>query len=323
MKPVVVIHTNEQQMVSALVSAHSLKSRSKTPSLFDVRLLRLEETPHLYKRDNQPFTWWNGDGPNTWRRHDLQAFAPLRRMVPALLGFQGRALVIDPDVFAVGDVYELLSRDMGGKAILCRQKAESKEGRRLYSSAVMLLDCAKLTHWRWEHEIDEIFSGQRALGPWMSLLDEAPERIGGIEEVWNHLDTLTDETKLLHTTRISTQPWKTGLPADYYDYAPRHAPWLEAVKRVVRRVRSREPDPGVRYEPHPDPRQTQLFFSLLAECVDQGTITLPLLRRAMRRNYLRKDALALLGRSGRVRQAMTPSQSQASPARAGSGPPVH
>src|SRR5271169_5284227 len=52
-KPTIVIHTNDQQMIAALVSAHSLKSRSKTPERFDVRLLRLEETLHLYKRDKQ------------------------------------------------------------------------------------------------------------------------------------------------------------------------------------------------------------------------------------------------------------------------------
>jgi hypothetical protein len=147
-KPTVVIHTNDQQMVAALVSAHSLKSRSKSPELFDVRLLRLEETPHLYKRNKQNFIWWDGDAPSVWRTRDLQSFAPLRRMVPALLGFTGRALVIDPDVFAIGDVYELLSRNMNSKAILCRQKPEWRAGRRLYSSAVMLLDCSKLTHWR-------------------------------------------------------------------------------------------------------------------------------------------------------------------------------
>src|SRR5271169_510518 len=138
-KPTVFIHTNDQQMVAALVSAHALKSRSKSPELFDVRLLRLEETPYLYKRDNEKFIWWEGDPPSVWRRRNLQAFAPLRRLVPELLGFGGRALVIDPDVFAVGDVYELLSRDMAGRAILCRLKSESRAGRRLYSSAVMLL----------------------------------------------------------------------------------------------------------------------------------------------------------------------------------------
>lgn len=293
-KPTVVIHTNDQQMVAALVCAHSLKSRSKNPHLFDVRLLRLEETPHLYKRHNQRFVWWDGDEPSVWRRWDLQSFAPLRRMVPALLSFQGRALVLDPDVFAVGDVYELLCRDMGGKAILCREKPECREGRRPYSSAVMLLDCNKLTHWQWERDIDDLFTGRLKLGPWLSLLDESPERIGLFEEEWNHCDTLTEKTKLLHNTRIQTQPWKTGLPADYHNYAPRHTYWLEELKRITRQTIDAGPDRTVRYQSHPDLRQEQLFFGLLKECVEQGSITTRFLRKAIRRNYLRKDAFTLL-----------------------------
>jgi hypothetical protein len=185
-KPTVVIHTNDQQMVAALVSAHSLKSRSTSPHLFDVRLLRLEDYPELYKRHNQRFAWWDRNTPSVWNRHNHQTFAPLRRMVPTLLGFQGRALVIDPDVFAIADVYELLTRDMGGKAILCRQRSELHEGRRFYSSAVMLLDCSKLTHWQWQSEMDKLFSGQLMLGPYLSLLDEPPDHIGLFEEEWNH-----------------------------------------------------------------------------------------------------------------------------------------
>jgi hypothetical protein len=218
----------------------------------------------------------------------------------ALVGFQGRALVLDPDIFAIGDVYELLSRDMQDKAILCREKSERREGRRLYSSAVMLLDCARLTHWQWEREIDDIFSGRLKLGPWLSLLDESPDRIGLIEEEWNHCDTLSPNTKLLHNTEISTQPWKTGLPADYHQYAPRHPRWVEALKRVRRRIISFGQDRTVRYQPHPDPRQEQLFFALLRECLEQGTITRRFLRKAIRRNYLRKDTFAILARARRT-----------------------
>lgn len=289
-KPTIVIHTNDRQMVAALVSAHSLRSRSKSPHLFDVRLLRLEETPHLCKRHNQSFFWWDGSAPSIWRRRDPHSFSPLRRMVPALLGFQGRALVIDPDVFAIRDVYELLSRDMGGKAILCREKPEEREGRRLYSSAVMLLDCSKLTHWQWERDIDEIFSGRRKLGPYLSLLDESPERIGLIEEEWNHHDTLTEQTKLLHNTAARTQPWRTGLPVDHHQYAP----ILEPLRRIARRVIWLGQDRTVRYLPHPDPRQEQLFFALLRECLEQGGISTRLLREAVRKNDIRKDAFALL-----------------------------
>ena len=293
-KPTVVIHTNDAQWLAAKVAAHSLRSRSRSPDRFDVRLLRLEETPHLYRCHGQRFVWWDGDAPSVFRRRDLQSFAPLRRMVPALLGFRGRALVLDPDVFAVGDVFELLTRDMNGKAILCRRQARSHGGRALYSSAVMLLDCGQLAHWQWERDIDDIFRRGAPLGPWLALLDESPERIGLLEDEWNHFDTLNEETKLLHNTEIVTQPWKTGLPADYHEHAPRWPPLLEALRRGVSRMTSRHATPSEYYRPHPDPRQEQLFFTLLKECLDDGTITRALVRRAIRRSHLRKDAFALL-----------------------------
>jgi len=293
-KPTIVIHTNDAQLVAARVGAYSLKSRSKHPGLFDVRLLRLEDTPHLYRRYGQRFVWWNGNAPTVFHRRNTQSFSALRRMVPALLGFRGRALVLDPDVFAIGDVWELLSRNMNGKAILCCQKPVWRDGRRLYSSAVMLLDCDKLTHWQWEREIDEIFRGVMPLGAWLSLLDESPERIGLLEDEWNHCDTLTDQTKLLHNTELTTQPWKTGLPADYNEHAPRWPPAVERLRGIARRLTLRGTSSPLIHQPHPDPRQEQLFFTLLNECLDGGVITRASLRRAIGRNYLRKDTFALL-----------------------------
>jgi hypothetical protein len=74
-----------------------------SPERFDVRILRPEETPHLYGREGRPYL--RKGGMSTWHHADLQSFSPLRRMVPQLMGFQGRALVTDPDVFSFnGDV---------------------------------------------------------------------------------------------------------------------------------------------------------------------------------------------------------------------------
>jgi hypothetical protein len=301
-RPIVVVHTNDQQMAAALVGAHSLKSRSRNPGLFDVRLLRLEETPYLWKRHKQTFTWWEGGPPTVWLRNNMLSFAPLRRMVPQLLGYRGRALVLDPDIFAVGDVYELLTRDMRGKAILCRPKQEWREGRQLISSAVMLLDCARLTEWQWDREMDDLFAGRASLGPLLSLWDVPAEKIGLLEEEWNHPDTLTEQTKLLHTTAPITQPWKTGLPADFNEYTRASGFWLDLWKRGTSRLLG-EPDRTVRYRPHPDPRQEQLFFSLLRECLEQGGVTAAFLRKAMRRNWLRKDAFERIGAAGQARGA--------------------
>ena len=120
-KPVVFIHTNEQQMLGAIVSAHSFRRQSHRPEHFDVRILRLEETPHLHRREGQHYLRMGKMA--TWHNDDLQSFSPLRFMVPQLMSYQGRALVTDPDVFAVhGDVLDLLQSDMGGKAVLVPNK---------------------------------------------------------------------------------------------------------------------------------------------------------------------------------------------------------
>jgi hypothetical protein len=298
---VVYIHTNDPQLLAAKVSAYSLRSRSRYADEFDVRILRLEETPELYERDGQQHVW-NG-GRHTWRRYDVTAFMALRRMVPQLMGFRGRALVIDPDVFAVADVFELLSHDMKGKAVLCRTQIDelADPPRQIYASSVMLLDCPKLTHWEWDREMDAIFRGDIDFGPWIGLLTEPAEHIGTLEEEWNHFDTLNERTKLLHNTERPTQPWKTGLPMDpdlvfiarsRADKEPRNG-LIARLLRATGLGREREqPDPV--NIPHPDPRQERLFFSLLAECLDSGEISEEFLHDEIRRRHVRADALALV-----------------------------
>ena len=41
---------------------------------------------------------------------------------------------------------------------------------------------------------------------------EDRKTIGLLENSWNDLDVLNSNTRMLHTTRRWTQPWKAGLP---------------------------------------------------------------------------------------------------------------
>ena len=108
MKPTVFIHTNHKQVVGALVAEHSLKRNSINADKFDVRIIHTKDYPALRAREGQPYL---RDGvKRIWRYDDLQSFTTLRFMPPELMGYQGRAVVIDPDVFAAGDVWELLTR---------------------------------------------------------------------------------------------------------------------------------------------------------------------------------------------------------------------
>ncbi len=294
MKPTVFIHTNRQQLVGALVARHSLKRNSKTPDAFDVEILEREQHPFFADAEGRDYlrdaAW------RTWHNADLQSFTPLRFMPPEAMGYQGRALVIDPDIFAVADVCELLERDMGGKAILCRRRAGWKK-KTAWASSVMLLDCEKLAHWRCEAQFREMFDGTRDYADWIGLRLEEPDSIGVLENEWNDFDKLTEETRLLHNTRRWTQPWKTGLPVDFVpgDRATGIRP-IDFLMRLRREWLGEHALLG-RYVRHPDRSQERFFFDLLRECVDAGAVSEDLLREEIDAGRVRRDAFEMIGRN--------------------------
>lgn len=285
MKNTVFIHTNGKQMAGAVVSAHSLKRNSKTPDAFDVKVIRQEDFPFFKEFEGRKFK--RAGGWRTWKNDDLQSFTPTRFMPPELMNYKGRAVVVDPDVFAVGDVNELLTRDMGGKAIMAKRRA-GHNGREDYiASSVMLLDCAKLTHWNVRKQFEQMFKGELDYDDWIVLANEPRASIGFLENEWNDFDRLTQQTKLIHNTKRRTQPWKTGLPIDFTNRIP-------LISKLL-------PENGIRlwgkYKKHPDPRQEALFFALLKECLDNGSISEQQIRDEMQANHVRHDALEMARRA--------------------------
>lgn len=293
-KPTIFIQTNHRQMIGALVSRYSLQRNSPSAEAFDVQLMEVSAAPYMLEREGEIYLR-DGD-KRPWLNDDLQSFTPLRFLPPELMGYQGRALVIDPDVFAAGDVYDLLQRDMNGKAILCRPKSGRKGRAGAWASSVMLLDCAALTHWRTAENFAEMFSFQRDYMDWVSLKLEPSGSIGPLEECWNDFDHLDESTRLLHNTKRKTQPWKTGLPVDYRPadtfrlFPPRH--WI----RRARRALFGDYRFAGTYKAHPDPAQEAFFFALLRECLDKGVVTEAQLREEMASNHVRHDALSLMER---------------------------
>ena len=298
----VFIHTNHKQIVGALVAEHALRRNSRHNDKFDVRIIEHKDYPFMQLREGQLYL---RDGvKRPWLNDDLQSFTPLRFMPPELMGYQGRAVVIDPDIFAVGDVWNLLSRDMQGKAILCRRRAGPKgciDG--CLASSVMLLDCAKLTHWRVEEQFNEMFKFQRDYQPWICLRTEPRETVGLFENEWNDFDRLTERTKMLHNTRRRTQPWKAGLPIDWRPAERfRLFPPVAWLMRARRRLFGEYGLLG-RYRSHPDPAQEAFFFGLLKELMEQGRVTETMLREQMLQNHVRHDALEVLARTPRLAAA--------------------
>lgn len=283
----VFIHTNPKQRLGALVGAHSLMRNSRDPTRFRVRILSTEDFPFLARYQGRRYLR-EGRHP-AWDNDDLQSFTPLRFAVPSQTGYSGRAVVMDPDIFAVGDINELLETDMGEAAVLARRMPA--EGRRPlhYASSVMLLDCARLRHWELETDFEKLFTDSVDYRDWMWLLTQPRGTVGDLDPAWNDFDHLGPTTRLLHNTHRRTQPWKTGLQADF---TSRGTTWRKRVMAWGRRLKGRiggGSETGY-YQPHPDPAQERLFFALLGECLESGVVTPDMLREEIARRHIRADA---------------------------------
>src|SRR4029079_6301571 len=294
-RPGVLIQTNATQAIGAIVSAYSMKRNSAHADDFDVTIMRQEDHPFFLAHEGQSYL--RHGTQRVWRNNDLQSFTLVRFLPPELMNYEGRAVVVDPDVFAIGDIWELLTRDMGGKAIMCRQLKQQSKG---YATSVMLLDCAKLKHWRVEQGFNELFTSKRDYQDWISLGLEPKGSIGPIEPEWNDFDKLTPATKMVHNTRRRTQPWKTGLPVDY---VPTEIyPVVGWLMRTRRRLFG---DYGLlgRYASHPDRNQENLFFGLLRECLEKGLVSEAEIKDAMAHNYVRHDAFEVIAKVPPLKRA--------------------
>src|SRR5262245_29109462 len=296
MEHCVFIHGNPKQIVGAIVGKYALKRNSRNSDKFDVRIISTDDYPFLTEYEGKEYL---RDGvKRVWLNDDLQSFTPLRFMPPEVMGYQGRAVITDPDVFAIGDIWDLLSRDMQGKAIVARARSGTKGLiDHCMATSVMLLDCAKLTHWRCEAQFRSMFDFELDYSDWICLKHENRETIGLLENEWNDFDHLTAKTKMLHTTRRKTQPWKTGLPVDWR-IAERFRlfPPIGWLMRARRKLFGEYAFLG-NYKEHPDRNQENLFFGLLRECLEQGKVTEQMLRDEMQHNHVRHDAFEVLDRA--------------------------
>lgn len=291
----VFIQSNDKQHLGAVIAEYALRRNSRHNDKFDIRVMNYDDFPFLHEHEGRHYL--RDGGKRLWVRDDLQSFTPTRFLPPQLMNYTGRAVVIDPDVFARADIWELLSRDMRGHAILCRPKSGSKGRHGCLATSVMLLDNAKLAHWKVEEQFDAMFRFERDYMKWVCLKYEDPETIGLFEPEWNDFDHLTPQTKMLHTTKRKTQPWKTGLPVDFRAadtfqlFPPKH--WIRRARRAL------FGDYGFagKYKENPDPNQVDFFFGLLRECLDKGVISEAQLREEMARNHIRHDAFEVLERT--------------------------
>ncbi|MEK7177174.1 MAG: glycosyltransferase [Patescibacteria group bacterium] len=274
------IHTNNKQLLGAVLAKYAIEKYLPKNSKIIVEYINVDKIEAFKNFAGKEYLF--AGKSRIYDPRDLQSFTLSRFMAPELMNYKGMAVIIDPDIFAVKDISKIFDINMSGKSIaVCRKKSH-------WDTSFMLMDCAKLTHWR----IDDILKGLGNkkldyVADIMSLKHEPEDSITELPRIWNNLDILTDDTLAIHMTNRLTQPWKTGLPIDFtrnpmpkiFGLIPR-----EPIHKLLGKYPSS-------YQKHPNQKIENLFFNIAKEALKGGIITENLIRKEIDAGYIRKDFL--------------------------------
>jgi hypothetical protein len=148
-----------------------------------------------------------------------------RYAIPKEAGYQGRAIYMDSDMIVFRDIAEIWQIPFDGAKILVEKITDETRGAgRL--TAVMVMDCGAL-----DWDVAKIMDRLGVDYDYTELMSVYPllkegEMQDRLPVGWNSLDVFTDETRLLHYTKIKTQPW-------VYPCHPCGDLWLDELKLTM------------------------------------------------------------------------------------------
>lgn len=144
---------------------------------------------------------------------NITEFSYYRFLIPEICNYQGRAIWLDSDMIALGDIGELFDRPLDDNVLLAKRQWYPN----LHPSldprcpAVVLINCEQ---WKLDlealiDEIDQNLYSERDLMHYTTRFRAIhPYKIGVIDPNWNVRDFWNEKTKLIHYTNLTTQPWK-------------------------------------------------------------------------------------------------------------------
>jgi hypothetical protein len=148
------------------------------------------------------------DGWNKNRDHRMQDsgegwktnFSAFRWAIPELCKFSGKAIYLDVDQIVLKDIKQMWDLDLGGYAALAINPLRTD---------VMLMDCQKFGG-DWWKRIAAMKPSGKSQKSYRKLVD-SKYGIGPLDGIYNCLDGIgwdSDKTRLVHYTKMSTQPWR-------------------------------------------------------------------------------------------------------------------
>ncbi|MEL6468896.1 MAG: glycosyltransferase [Cyanobacteria bacterium J06623_4] len=156
------------------------------------------------------------------------AFSLARWAIPEWCNYQGRAIYCDSDQIVLTDIKELWDFDLSGNVVAAvpltaakcqpHYKATIINGLRsdneYHLASVMLIDCQQAKIWSLAKIIDWV-SQQKQSGKapdvmWLGKNFRKSFQVGvqPLPAGWNHLDWLDADSRLVHFTDLTSQPWR-------------------------------------------------------------------------------------------------------------------
>lgn len=270
-------------MLGAKLSKFSIERLLPKNSGIEVRFINVDELPAFKKFNGKTYAY-SDKASRTYKAEDLQSFTLSRFMPPELMGYQGLAVVIDPDIFAVKDISSLFDTPLNGNSIAACKKDIG------WDTSMMLIDCSKLQKWNMENIIQKLISKEINYVSLSRLLYEPENSILNMPRTWNSLDSLQPDTYMVHMSKRLTQPWKTGLKVDFsenpmaklFGIIPR-----EPIFRLLGKI-------PTRYLPHPNKEIEKLFLAIAKEALTMGALTEAEIQYEIDKKDVRPDLLSLV-----------------------------
>lgn len=212
------IQSNRFQGITAKVSSETFNSFGHSSEI-------------IYVEDFKEITKYFGrkylrKGKEKIFKDDLQSFTLLRFLIPELAKSEEPILIVDPDIFAIMDPITILENIKNDKKLYCtflNQKPRTE---------VMLLN-PKYKLWSFEEIMRDLFDLKIDYDNLFKLNFLNLDLLERLDNKYNTLDEIKDETVLLHTTNRRTQPWKEGLKIDFEIHATKLNIFYNNLKNLV------------------------------------------------------------------------------------------
>ena len=267
------IQSNRFQGIAAKVSSETFNSFGHSSEI-------------IYVEDFKEITKYFGrkylrKGKEKIFKDDLQSFTLLRFLIPELSKSEEPILIIDPDIFAIKDPVTILENIKNDKKLYCTFLNEKPR------TEVMLLN-PRNKLWSFEEIMKDLFDLKIDYDNLFKLNFLNLDLLERLDNKYNSLDEIKDETVLLHTTNRRTQPWKEGLKIDFEIHATKFNIFYNNLKNLVGLDHNKNMV-GKYYLKHPDDEVNEYIIKFFNIAYKKKIINKEELLNSVKQNYISEN----------------------------------